>query len=34
MIRPLRIAHRRIFLGLVVLLPILYVLALLARRMS
>ncbi len=33
MIRPLRIAHRRIFLALAILLPLLYALALLARRM-
>jgi hypothetical protein len=34
MIRPLRIVHRRIFLVLAILLPLLYALALLARRMS
>lgn len=33
MMRPLRIAHRRIFLALAVLLPVLYILALLARSM-
>lgn len=33
MIRPLRVAHRRIFLVLAILLPLLYALALLARRM-
>lgn len=32
MIRPLRSAHRRIFLALAVVLPVLYALALLARR--
>ncbi len=33
MIRPLRIAHRRIFLGLAIVLPVLYILAVLARTM-
>ncbi len=33
MIRPLRIAHGWIFLALAILLPLLYALALLARRM-
>lgn len=32
MIRPLRSAHRRIFLALAIALPVLYALALLARR--
>ena len=32
MIRPLRSAHRRIFLALAITLPVLYALALLARR--
>jgi len=34
MIRPLRTAHRRIFWALAILLPLLYVLTLLVRRMS
>jgi len=33
MIRPLRVAHRRIFFALAILLPLLYILALLARSM-
>ncbi len=33
MIRPLRTAHRRIFLALAILLPLLYALALFARKL-